>query len=62
MGMVELSLQRNPPFFPRSQKEGSRGVIVEVLGPGAYYLYIYWAWSQNPKVQIHSNFSKKEMN
>ena len=49
-------------FFPKSQKERSRGVIVEVLGPGAHYLYIYWACSQNPKVQIHSNFSKKEMN
>ena len=44
MGAEVLSLHRNPPFFPRRQKEESRGAIVGILGPKTHYLYIYWVW------------------
>jgi len=40
MGVEELSLHRNPPFFPRSQKEESRGAMVGVLGPEVH-IYVY---------------------
>ena len=40
MGTEELSLHRNSPFFPRSQKEESRGAIVGVKGLGAH-IYVY---------------------
>ena len=42
--MEHLWGHRNPHFLLRSQKEGFRGAIVEVLSPGVHYLCIYWPW------------------
>ena len=40
MGVEELSLHRNPSFFPRSQKEESRGAIIGVIG-SRVHIYVY---------------------
>ena len=40
MGSEQLQWYQNPPFFPRSQKEESRGAIIGVLGQ-ELIIYVY---------------------